>query len=924
LAVNVPAPGETDTRARAWRVSATSAGNVAATAVIDEPNLSQDHIRVDRITANQYAGAPAGWEATVEWVDNTGDHGTAHLGNGQFIDAASGRWFVSAKATAPIAAARILRTDGSSLTVSMDYRFKVDDGAVPLVGQQRTNTADVSVTYPADADGDGVDDAYTDTAGQPLPTRSFAAQVSRTVQYTEPLGQLNPGFAGISVDGGGQLFPGTNATFTMRATTANVWPGTSIQPQLVFVAPVGWHVIPGSAAISANGTGWAASPASPSFAYATKTIAGTDREVVVATWPSAVSLSSTVNEQWPTLSVKATPTNTAPVGVNTIAQVWAGDQSGAWSDGTPGFFRQNAHQFNGDTIAVDATDVDGDGNVAEDYSANVNANGLIVAATDSVSAIKELCVPDPSAADGCQWVSDPAHPGEVLVNASALTYRIRIVNSGNTDLTGVVAYDVLPHVGDTGLLPGGAPRGSQFALTLGGIDASTGVIVAGSSSTNPARPEVNPTASGTVDDWGPVATGDRALRLTVDGSLAPAAERTVVFHAAVASGVTPGQQACNSAAVDSDATLPAEPAPVCVTLKALPNPPPTAAISSPTDGASYDNGTAVTADFTCADTDLASCLAVDEHGDPVAQGAAIDTTTPGSHSLTVVAIDSIGQMDTASVSYTVKVKPNVPPTASITTPANGAVYFQGQKVPAAYTCADPDGTVASCVGTVAVGSDVDTATLGSKTFTVTATDDQGATGAATTTYTVVATKGVCRGTALGLTAVALPISLGVANGPTSPCATDLNQVAKVNVIVITPGIPLLGIAPNQVTVGALKGASQSGPGSAAAQAEVASVKIQLLGQTVEATGLTSSAASVLSSCAAPAAASGLSSILTLTINGKPVANLHQSITVPLVVGALALNEHAVVGGGVSQTALHLDVLGRVDLALGQSVAGATS
>jgi hypothetical protein len=924
FAVNVPAPGTTDTANRVWRVAATNQGNVTGTAVIDEPNLVQPGLQVDRISVSSYTGADqATFVATVEWVDNTGATGTAPLGVGQSVDAAAGRWFTSARTTAPIAPSRVLLTDTGTTSMSMDYRFHVASSAT--IGDRHTNTADVSISYPADADGDGTPDAYTDTSGAPLPSRAASASVSRAFELTQPTPILASLFNGApTVDGGANLLPGVPVTFKVRAQTSSVYPGTRIQPQLVLVAPLGWHVLPGSASITAPGTGWGdPGPSGVTFTYGTKLVSGVPRDVAVATWPDLVDLDPTATELWPTMSVKATPTNLAPTGVDSIAGVWAGDQSGTWTDVSGVAFQTSVHQVRPGTNRAafsDTSDVDEDGTNPEAYVIFNGTTGLIVSASDSVAAVKELCVPDASAGDGCQWVSDPATPGQVLENAGTVKYRLRVTNSGNTTLHHVVAYDVLPHPGDTGLLAGAAARGSQFSLTLADIDSqSAGVTLAGSASTNPARPEVNPTASGTVDDWTTVAPGQKALRITVDGDLAPAQVREVVFQAAIANDAVAGQLACNSAAVDSNETLPAEPAAVCVQLTALPNPPPTAAITAPADGATYENGTSVHADFTCTDTDIASCTAVDEHGDAVAQGAAVDTTTPGTHSLTVVAIDSIGQTATATSTYTVKVKPNVPPTASIATPPNGAVYFQGQTVPAAYTCADSDGTVASCVGTVPVGADIDTATLGTRSFSVTATDDAGATGSAATTYTVVATKGLCKGTPISLIGIALAVS----NAPTTPCTTATNKLVNTTVFVITPGIPLLGIAPNSVTIGVLNSATQSGPGSAAAQAQVAGVKIVLLGQTIEATGLTSSARSQLSSCASPAATTGLSSILTLTINGRSVANLGQSITVPLIVGALALNEHAVVGHTVSQTALHLNVLGLVDLALGQSVAGAT-
>jgi DNA-binding beta-propeller fold protein YncE len=85
-----------------------------------------------------------------------------------------------------------------------------------------------------------------------------------------------------------------------------------------------------------------------------------------------------------------------------------------------------------------------------------------------------------------------------------------------------------------------------------------------------------------------------------------------------------------------------------------------------------------------------------------------------------------------------------PPAVSITTPADGSTYTQGQAVNAAYTCADSSngpglkpGT-AGCSGTVANGSAINTATTGTQAFSVTATSTDGQTTTHTVHYTIVA------------------------------------------------------------------------------------------------------------------------------------------------------------------------------------------
>ena len=83
------------------------------------------------------------------------------------------------------------------------------------------------------------------------------------------------------------------------------------------------------------------------------------------------------------------------------------------------------------------------------------------------------------------------------------------------------------------------------------------------------------------------------------------------------------------------------------------------------------------------------------------------------------------------------------PSISITTPANGATYTQGQVVNASYSCTDPDGAsdVASCASPVASGSPLDTSTTGTHNFTVNTADKAGNSASQTVSYTVVAPGG---------------------------------------------------------------------------------------------------------------------------------------------------------------------------------------
>jgi hypothetical protein len=93
----------------------------------------------------------------------------------------------------------------------------------------------------------------------------------------------------------------------------------------------------------------------------------------------------------------------------------------------------------------------------------------------------------------------------------------------------------------------------------------------------------------------------------------------------------------------------------------------------------------------------------------------------------------------ASKSLTGTVNLIAGPSVTITSPASGATYTLGQSVNSAFTCADATGGpgISSCAGTNSNGQPIDTTTLGSKSYTVTATSQDGQTATTTVNYTVV-------------------------------------------------------------------------------------------------------------------------------------------------------------------------------------------
>ena len=158
---------------------------------------------------------------------------------------------------------------------------------------------------------------------------------------------------------------------------------------------------------------------------------------------------------------------------------------------------------------------------------------------------------------------------------------------------------------------------------------------------------------------------------------------------------------------------------------------PTIDVRAPRDGARYDLGATVLADYSCSDPGGLGVVAC--FGDR-ASGMPLDTSTAGAHSLTVSAFDAASNQRTVTVTYTVV----APPQIRIDSPASGAALTRGSVVNASYSCWTQAAVkLASCTGSVASGTPLDTGSVGQKALTVTAVDEDGRTTTVVRTYSVV-------------------------------------------------------------------------------------------------------------------------------------------------------------------------------------------
>lgn len=271
---------------------------------------------------------------------------------------------------------------------------------------------------------------------------------------------------------------------------------------------------------------------------------------------------------------------------------------------------------------------------------------------------------------------------------------------------------------------------------------------------------------------------------------------------------------------------------------------------------------------------------------------------------------------------------NQTPTASIAAPIDGGAYTQGQTVLADYTCTDGDTVhvdAVDCVGTVPAGDPVDTSTPGQHSFTVTATDEHGASSSSTVSYTVGDQAGACMAAAVNLPGNLL--DLGVANRPTTPCVSGASRMMDFTGSLGMLPFPLTALSP-AVYVKVAEGKTEKDGNTHRATSTVAQVRISvpLNNWSFEIKDLWSEVeASVPTTCADGAELKSHVEFGRIVRNGVHLhnagANKTLSIPIPLL-GEIALNKSVKTGNRVTTDAVLIDLPGNLlDINIGRSVAG---
>lgn len=147
----------------------------------------------------------------------------------------------------------------------------------------------------------------------------------------------------------------------------------------------------------------------------------------------------------------------------------------------------------------------------------------------------------------------------------------------------------------------------------------------------------------------------------------------------------------------------------------------------------FEINAAVTVTYTCDDgagSGIVSCVGDIASGSPVDTSALVNDVE-----FTAIATDAAG--NTSAVTVTYDVVDTVAPEVTVTAPGPGFIYEMGSTVAADYSCSDGGSGIASCVGPVADGAVVSTATEGFLSFGITGTDNAGLSTTVTNTYSVV-------------------------------------------------------------------------------------------------------------------------------------------------------------------------------------------
>ena len=204
---------------------------------------------------------------------------------------------------------------------------------------------------------------------------------------------------------------------------------------------------------------------------------------------------------------------------------------------------------------------------------------------------------------------------------------------------------------------GGLPDGAKVpALGVGGcqshttlrIDytahAVTATVVSGGSGAGQPSATIRSPASGATYNQGQTVAADYSCSAGANGGVLQSCVGPVPNGSPIDTA-TAGRHTFTVTATDTDGQT------ASTTNAYTVLGPPTVTITTPPDGASYNRGQVIRAEYSCQDA--AGAPGIDSCVGTVAAGSAIDTSTSGRHTFTVTATSHDGQTATATTTYTV-------------------------------------------------------------------------------------------------------------------------------------------------------------------------------------------------------------------------------------------------------------------------------
>jgi|CXWL01.1.fsa_nt_gi uncharacterized repeat protein (TIGR01451 family) len=491
--------------------------------------------------------------------------------------------------------------------------------------------------------GDSIQNCVDLTAVYTAGPTNVSRNACRTFTLSGPFVQLNP--AKDNLSGGGPFLPGQTVSFRLRVRSAAQSSDPVPLEELVAADLLPLDMIFSTWTFDDQGTGLPA----PQVFDQIPNFAGTGRTLLRWLW-NAGSGNLGVNQQvWINVSV------TLRNGV--LNGPLANDFTLEHDD--PGLGQRCSG-----SSQTDPFDVDGDANTAETLC---RATGTV-----SISPVAQL-VSSKLTAGACDGGFTSTSSG--TLHGGAIDYRLSVQNVGTIPMNDFVLIDILPFVGDTGVLDIN-PRGSLWTPILAApITPPPGTAVFYSLSGNPCRPEVGgPVVGCDPPGWStspPVPiSAVRSFKVEFGTRVInPFDTLFFDFHMAVPANVPAGQPAFNSFAYraargDGLGNLSAEPNKVGMSIGSCPG--------------------AELGDFVWVDTDGDG---IQNDGPTGINDVYVELFSPGVDGLvrtvddalvatTVTADDSGGAPGwyqfpaLAAGSYYVRIAP--PPTYTLTTPDAGA------------------------------------------------------------------------------------------------------------------------------------------------------------------------------------------------------------------------------------------------------------